>query len=220
MSILPSLLPAKTSAASEARRALMLDIAERALVILMFTHFGWLMLGAFQTRPNLGTVLLVISEVASVIMIVMRRFSASLSQQPVDWLLAIAGCCTPLLAIPGVVVSDQAAQIGAGIMLIGLCVQISAKAILFRSFGIVAANRGLKNQGPYRFVRHPMYAGYVISHFGYLIGWPSTHNIMLYTLALIIQMARLLREEELLSQDPGYRAYMARVRYRLLPGVF
>lgn len=220
MSILPSLLPAKTSAASEARRALMLDIAERALVILMFTHFGWLMLGAFQTRPNLGTVLLVISEVASVIMIVMRRFSASLSQQPVDWLLAIAGCCTPLLAIPGNVVSEQAAQIGAGIMLIGLCVQISAKAILFRSFGIVAANRGLKNQGPYRFVRHPMYAGYVISHFGYLIGWPSTHNIMLYTLALIIQMARLLREEELLSQDPGYRAYMARVRYRLLPGVF
>lgn len=220
MSIFSNLLPAKTSAASEARRALTLDLAERAIVLLMFTHFIWLMFGAFQTWPNLGTLLLVVSEVASVIMIVMRRFSASLSQQPVDWLLAIAGCCMPLLAIPGQAVSDQAAQIGAGIMLIGLCVQISAKAILFRSFGIVAANRGVKNHGPYRFVRHPMYAGYVISHFGYLTGWPSTHNIMLYTLALIIQMARLLREEELLSQDPGYRAYMERVRYRLLPGVF
>src|SRR6185312_8532764 len=182
--------------------------------------FGWLMFGAYQARPNVGVVLIMISEIASIVMILLRRFSATLSQQPLDWLLAIAGCCTPLLAVPGAEVSHQSAEIGAGIMLIGLCVQISAKAILFRSFGIVAANRGVKILGPYRFVRHPMYAGYVISHFGYLFGWFTTQNVMVYALALIIQMARLLREEELLSKDPEYQAFMARVRYRLLPGVF
>jgi protein-S-isoprenylcysteine O-methyltransferase Ste14 len=153
-------------------------------------------------------------------MIVVRRFTITLSQQPLDWLLAVAGCCTPLIAIPAVERSPELAQIGAGIMLIGLCIQISAKVILFRSFGIVAANRGIQIRGPYRFVRHPIYAGYVVAHFGYLVGWPSTHNICLYTLALIIQMARLLREEELLMNDPAYREYAGRVRYRLLPGVF
>jgi protein-S-isoprenylcysteine O-methyltransferase Ste14 len=220
MSLISHLLPANTSPQSAARRALTLDIAERVIVFLMFTHFGWLMLGAYHVRPNVGVVLIMISEIASIVMIVLRRFSTTLSQQPLDWLLAIAGCCTPLLAIPGKEISDQFALVGAGIMLVGLCVQISAKAILFRSFGIVAANRGVKTLGPYRFVRHPMYAGYVISHFGYVLGWPSMHNFMLYTLALIIQMARLLREEELLGQDPAYQAFMARVRYRLLPGVF
>ena len=41
------------------------------------------------------------------------------------------------------------------IMLIGLYVQISAKVILGRSFGLIAANRGIKVEGPYRIVRHP-----------------------------------------------------------------
>ena len=35
-----------------------------------------------------------------------------------------------------------------------------------------------------------------------------------------IEVARLLREELILNQDPLYREYAARVRYRLLPGVF
>jgi hypothetical protein len=35
-----------------------------------------------------------------------------------------------------------------------------------------------------------------------------------------VQIARLLREEQLLKTDPAYRAFATRVRYRLLPGVF
>src|SRR6185312_9046332 len=210
-------LPQALRTGIDARRLLLLDLFERTLIIVMFANFAWQMLSAYEERPNIGMLLVVISEVITIVMIVVRRFTTSLSQQPLDWLLAVAGCCTPLIAIPGVEHSPELAQIGAGIMLIGLCIQISAKVILFRSFGIVAANRGIQIRGPYRFVRHPMYAGYVVAHFGYLVGWPSTHNICLYTLALIIQMARLLREEELLMNDPAYREYAGRVRYRLLP---
>jgi len=198
----------------------LLDLLERAIIITMFSNFAWQMLGAYEARPNIGTLLVVVSETVTILMIVVRRFTKSLSQEPLDWLLAVAGCCTPLIAIPAVERSPEIAQIGAGIMLIGLCIQISAKVILFRSFGIVAANRGIQDKGLYRFIRHPMYAGYVVAHFGYLVGWPSTHNICLYTLALIIQIARLLREEELLLKDPVYQEYHKRVRYRLLPRVF
>jgi protein-S-isoprenylcysteine O-methyltransferase Ste14 len=219
MSIM-NVLPQTLRAGIDARRLLLLDLFERTIIIAMFAHFAWQMLSAYEERPNIGMLLVVISEVITIVMIVVRRFTITLSQQPLDWLLAVAGCCTPLIAIPAVERSPELAQIGAGIMLIGLCIQISAKVILFRSFGIVAANRGIQIRGPYRFVRHPIYAGYVVAHFGYLVGWPSTHNICLYTLALIIQMARLLREEELLMNDPAYREYAGRVRYRLLPGVF
>ena len=72
MSIFSLLLPANTTPQSAARRALTLDIAERVIVFLMFSHFGWIMLNAYQVRPNLGMLLIVVSEVASVVMILLR----------------------------------------------------------------------------------------------------------------------------------------------------
>ena len=102
----------------------------------------------------------------------------------------------------------------------GLCVQISAKVILGRSFGLIAANRGIKVAGPYRIVRHPMYAGYTILHVGFLLAFPSIWNLALYSTELAIQVARLLREELLLNQDQSYRDYADRVRYRLIPTIF
>ena len=74
--------------------------------------------------------------------------------------------------------------------------------------------------GPYRIVRHPMYAGYTILHIGFLLSFPSLWNIVLYSTELAIQLARLLREELLLNEDQSYRAYAARVRYRLVPLIF
>jgi protein-S-isoprenylcysteine O-methyltransferase Ste14 len=105
-------------------------------------------------------------------------------------------------------------------MLAGLYLQISAKLSLGQSFGLVAANRGVKVIGPYRFVRHPMYAGYMIAHIGFLLAFPSLWNVTLYSAEFVIQVARLLREEHFLRQDQEYRAYAARVRYRLLPAIF
>ena len=68
----------------------------------------------------------------------------------------------------------------------------------------------------------PMYAGYTILHhgMGFLLGFPSFWNIVLYSTELAIQLARLLREELLLNEDQNYRAYATRVRYRVIPLVF
>ena len=103
---------------------------------------------------------------------------------------------------------------------VGLYIEISAKLILGRRFGIVAANRGVQDSGPYRFVRHPMYLGYTIVHAGFLLGFPSLWNAVLYGAELAIQIVRLLREERLLNNDASYRDYAQRVPYRLLPLVF
>jgi protein-S-isoprenylcysteine O-methyltransferase Ste14 len=75
--------------------------------------------------------------------------------------------------------------------------------------------------GPYAVVRHPMYA-YAIP---LLIGTPlllgSLWGLLGMPLAMPLMAARALGEEAVLMEGlPGYREYAAKVRFRLLPGVW
>ena len=105
-------------------------------------------------------------------------------------------------------------------MLLGFLLQISAKLVLRRSFGLVAASRGVKIGGPYRLIRHPMYAGYLLTHVGFFLAHPSSWNFAVNSTALAAQCLRLLAEERLLREDPVYAAFMAKTGYRLVPLVF
>jgi protein-S-isoprenylcysteine O-methyltransferase Ste14 len=106
------------------------------------------------------------------------------------------------------------------LMLGGVALQITAKLFLRRSFGIVAANRGIKIGGPYRFIRHPMYAGYILSQVGFLLANPSAWNLAVYSFCWGCQLCRILAEERLLIRDEAYRGLVERVPYRLIPKVF
>jgi protein-S-isoprenylcysteine O-methyltransferase Ste14 len=75
--------------------------------------------------------------------------------------------------------------------------------------------------GPYRFVRHPMYAGMIF----YLLGAPLLFGSwwgLLWGLALLGLFAiRILIEERTLKKElQGYSEYTVRVRYRLIPLVW
>ena len=105
-------------------------------------------------------------------------------------------------------------------MLVGLVLQVAAKFALSRSFGVVAANRGVKKGGPYRLVRHPMYAGYVMTQIAFLLTNPSAWNAAIYGFALACQIGRIVAEERVLVRDPSYRAFAAAVPYRLVPRIF
>jgi len=78
----------------------------------------------------------------------------------------------------------------------------------------------VKIGGPYKFIRHPMYAGYLLTHIGFFLVHPSFWNFAVYAIALTAQCFRLLAEERLLKQDPLYVTFMATTRYRLIPFVF
>jgi protein-S-isoprenylcysteine O-methyltransferase Ste14 len=204
----------------EPLKVMALDIFERAVVVLVFGHFAFVMLTTPSGPAGLLSLVLLVSESLPVFLILTRRQSTAHSEKAGDWFLSLTGTILPLLAVPvagGALVSPG---LCGAIMLVGLYVQISAKVILGRSFGLIPANRGIKVAGPYRIVRHPMYAGYTILHMGFLLGFPSFWNIVLYSTELTIQLARLLREELLLNEDQNYRAYAARVRYRLIPLIF
>lgn len=77
------------------------------------------------------------------------------------------------------------------------------------------------DQGLYAWVRHPMYTatlGLFLS-MGWVLASPLSFIILLAYLPLIIK--RIKHEEAFLSQSlPGYRTYMAKVSYRLCPGIW
>ncbi len=75
--------------------------------------------------------------------------------------------------------------------------------------------------GPYAVVRHPMYAGAI----PLLVGTPlllgSWYGLAFSLILIVIFAVRAVLEEETLrSELAGYDAYTARVRWRLVPGVW
>jgi protein-S-isoprenylcysteine O-methyltransferase Ste14 len=202
-------------------KALLLDMAERLLIFAIYGQFVVRLLSITFASLNIGSALLVMSESIPLFFLLFRRFSTQVSRDPFDWSVAIIGTTMPLLILP---VAANVPLLPAlacdAIIMAGLCMQIAAKVSLGRSFGIVAANRGVESSGPYRFVRHPMYLGYTMTHVGFLLLMPSVLNAILYGLAFFLQVIRLLREERVLLHDPLYRTFVDRVHYRLIPGVF
>jgi len=72
--------------------------------------------------------------------------------------------------------------------------------------------------GPYRYVRHPMYAGFILFAFGtaLLLGsWWGVAGALL--LIGIVARRAVLEERTLRDELEGYSVYLTRVRYRLLP---
>lgn len=160
-----------------------------------------------------------VSEGMVVLLLVFRRVSRSVSRRPWDWIVGIAGSFTVLLVRPGgaEVVPDA---VGVALQFLGTAFEVYGKAALGRSFGIIAANRGIVVQGPYRFVRHPIYLGYLVTHVGFLLSNGSAWNLAIYFVAYFFQVARIYSEERLLRSEEAYREYCRQVRYRLLPGIF
>ncbi len=224
LSALPNALTGEQlpSTPSSKRVVLFLDLLERVLVLVVYSHFARTIIASFIAHPTIFLVPLLFSETLPVIFILCRAPSSEVSRSPLDWLLGVAASLMPLLIVTGSGNHYSAAIMVAVIlcMLFGALLELSAKIVLGRSFGLVAANRGVVTDGPYRFVRHPIYAGYTLVHVGYLLSSPSLHNAVLYASTLALQIARIMREERILMRDETYRAMAARVRYRLLPGIF
>jgi protein-S-isoprenylcysteine O-methyltransferase Ste14 len=82
-------------------------------------------------------------------------------------------------------------------------------------------NQHVIDTGPYALVRHPMYAAAIL----YLTGMPlllgSWYGFIGTALIALSIAGRAVAEERKLQRElPGYAAYMTRVRFRLIPGVW
>lgn len=195
-------------------RNLLIDWSERLFLFALFYAFAV----ANIASRDWSNYLLVALEAIGVSFVLLRRRALSVSAIPLDWALAIAGTVAPLLGRPGGEAIEQ--HVAAILIIIGIAVSFGAKASLNRRFGMTPANRGVQNGWAYALVRHPMYLGYIIAQAGYLVHNPTRWNAVVFACAWSLQIARIGREERHLLQDPAYRTYAGRVRFRLVPGVF
>ena len=197
-------------------RPAVLDRAEQVAIVLL-----WIVLASrVELSGNPWAPLLLISETAVAVFTLIRRPTDKLSLDLGDWLLAMTATCAGLLVVPGMALVPALVPLGVFFAIVGNGIQAWAKLVLRRSFGVAPANRGVKISGPYRFVRHPMYAGYAMVHLAVMILMFHPINIVIYAIGWWAQILRLLAEERLLGQDPAYAEYMQAVRWRLIPGLF
>ena len=148
-----------------------------------------------------------------------RRAPRSVAASGWPWLLAAGGTFGGLLLRPSGLHPSWGVAAGLVSQLVGLALAVTALFFLGRSFGFVAADRGLVTRGPYAVVRHPVYAAYILIQSGYLMQSVSVRNAAVLAFATCCNIGRICAEERLLARSPGYAEYAARVR-RVLPGVW
>ncbi|MDH5473725.1 MAG: isoprenylcysteine carboxylmethyltransferase family protein [Gammaproteobacteria bacterium] len=114
-----------------------------------------------------------------------------------------------------------------GFVLISLGYAFAAWALaenrFFSSVVRIQTDRGhvVCDTGPYRFVRHPGYAGNILALFGIVLALSSVWTLIPAVVASIIAVIRTVLEDRTLQEElPGYRDYARRVRSRLIPGIY
>jgi protein-S-isoprenylcysteine O-methyltransferase Ste14 len=75
--------------------------------------------------------------------------------------------------------------------------------------------------GPYRYVRHPGYVGFIVSAFAMPLALGSLWALVPAAVTFCLFVVRTALEDRMLQEElDGYRDYATQVRYRLLPGIW
>lgn len=202
-------------------KQIMTEIAVRVATVALLSIFLIGSVAQFVRDPSRITLL--IFAFAEFVTLGLAVFARVPAQRDWNLLSVVMATCASFYFLafriePGIRLVPE--SVAACLQIVGMVIQIAAKLSLRRSFGILPANRGVVVRGPYRFLRHPMYFGYLIKDVGFLLPNFGIQNLFVLVVHWILQLGRIVREEKLLSGDRRYREYMSRVRYRLIVGVF
>ena len=195
------------------------EFAARTFISSLFVIFALRIATEFMRTGHITGLLLLVSELLVIVLTAVRRPARIVDRTWRARLIAGASILGILLIRPtggGLVPDAHTALVSAA----GLLVIITGKMTLGRSFGLMPAHRGLVCTGIYGWVRHPIYAGYLLTHAAFLVAHPSAWNVLLLVVSDLSLLLRAGYEERTLARDPEYVGYMERVRWRVLPGVF
>jgi protein-S-isoprenylcysteine O-methyltransferase Ste14 len=204
--------PIERMSQSKLAQALIGGIMASAWLLFAYAHVG-----AFLRSGQWELLLFCVCETLTAAIFLVRSNPATVSARPSDWLVACAATFAPLALSP----VGQGVLPGAALLVYaGAALQLFGLLSLNRSLGLVPARRVLKTGGLYRYVRHPLYAAYVLTLAGYVLGNSSWPNLLLALAGTGLLALRAVREEEHLAQSGDYLAYMERVKFRVIPFVF
>jgi protein-S-isoprenylcysteine O-methyltransferase Ste14 len=216
----PEAVPAMLPRAPRLTREGLSDLLARATIVSLFTLLSVNLLADFMRTGRVTGLMLLAGESLVVVLTIVRRRARLVDRSVVAAVLTTVSLVGP----PLVRATETAPLIGdaATVVLsaLGLGLVVVGKMALGRSFGLVPANRGIVVRGPYTFVRHPIYTGYLVTHVAFLIAHPTPWNAGVFIVADIALVLRALMEERILSADMEYQQYCRRVEWHLVPGVF
>jgi protein-S-isoprenylcysteine O-methyltransferase Ste14 len=187
--------------------------------LILASYFGYFAAihgSAYFSTFRISTLLLLMKVSADVFFHLVRKPAKQITRDYWAWFIGIAGAYTILFFQP---VAGSDSVTGTLIQLFGMTLQVAGMLSLNRSIGFVAANRGVKTGGMYKFVRHPLYFAYTISFLGYLINQFNVWNLVVYIAMVVCLYLRTRCEEDVLRQDPEYQTYAEKVKYRMIPGL-
>jgi protein-S-isoprenylcysteine O-methyltransferase Ste14 len=183
-------------------------------------YFAYVTLEAYlHTHRPIGF-LFFAEQMVVVVAYLVRRPARTVTRRFGDWLFAFGGTFAPVLLRPDGAHPQWGLQWGLVLQFFGVVLCLWSLTVLGRSFGFAAADRGLVVRGPYRIVRHPVYASYVALQFGYLLQSLSWRNLAVVLLAQACNAGRIRAEERVLATNPAHAAFRERVRWKLLPGIW
>lgn len=208
--------PARPAAA----RADVGELSSKVFILVLFSAMAIGIARNFVETGHATGLLLLASETLVVALTLVRRTAAAVDRTWTARMLTMCSTFGPPLVRPVAAAALVPDSLTVILSAIGLMVAVVGKLSLGRSFGLAPANRGVVCSGVYRFVRHPIYLGYLITHVGFAIANPSTWNLVVLLVADVALLFRAKREERTLAADDAYRSYMDRVRWRIVPKVF
>jgi protein-S-isoprenylcysteine O-methyltransferase Ste14 len=209
------------------RRAMLADrgrLVVVPLVALLLLSDLW-RLASHGAAGVLGwlTTLLICSFYTVIIWCYLRRGRAvATSPSATAHLAAVTATMIPFVfpLLPGQRPSTSQ-QLAADVLLVaGTAWAVWSLVFLGRNLSILAQARAVADRGPYRWVRHPLYTGELISSLGVALAVGSAAAMAIWLALCGLQVYRAVREEQVLLRAlPDYPDYRRRTA-ALLPGVF
>lgn len=193
-------------------------VTTNVLLGLLFLAFAYAHVQQFIAAPRLSLLLIVAVESLVALMLFIRHDPDRTHHSFKTWVATFCGTVAPMLLRPTDATADL--LIGQALQTVGFALQVVAVLSLNRSFGLLPAHRGVKSDGLYRWVRHPLYSAYLLVHVGYVINNMTWYNIAIVVVGTAFQIVRILQEERLLFEYDAYVRYSAKTRWRLIPAIW
>lgn len=145
----------------------------------MMACFGVIAVYRWNQTGLIFFLLLVIRDFVAAYFFLKRKPSQTKSNR-VQSLVAYASSMMPLIYFaPSEDVSKGLLMVSDLMSILGFLIVALATLELGTSIGISPANRGLVKSGVYKYIKHPMYTGYVVSEIGMVLVSPVNSIIFI-----------------------------------------
>jgi protein-S-isoprenylcysteine O-methyltransferase Ste14 len=105
-------------------------------------------------------------------------------------------------------------------VLVGMIMMLVTIRHLGGAFSLTPQARSVVQTGPYRWIKHPLYFSEEIATLGVVLQYLTPVTVMVLILHIVVQLFRIIYEEDLLRRNcPEYSSYEAS-RWRLIPYVW